>query len=375
MLILIGFFLSHRLPIAIKAINQGYEVHLATSISSKLDVLKSHGLIVHPMNLNRSKSSLFTIFYEFKQIYSIIKSISPNLIHLVTIKPVLLGGLASRILKINAVVYAVSGLGFVFINQGYKAELFKKITKLLYRVALKHKNKIVIFQNADDQKFVSKFARISQKDTKLILGSGVDLNYFTSKALESKMPKILIASRLLNDKGILEFVKAAKIVNESSFRARFVIAGDIDVYNPASIQKSEIDQWKIESSVEFLGHIKNMKKLITSSSIVVLPSYREGFPKILIEAAACGRPVITSDVPGCRDAIENNKTGLLVPVRNAKELAKKIIYLLDNPLISRAMGKAGRKRAENLFDINIVVDKHLKIYSALLANSENGELL
>ena len=141
------FFLSHRLPIAIEAINQGYEVHIATSTSYKLDELKSHGLIVHPMNLNRSKAFIFTIFHEFKQIYSIIKCVNPNLIHLVTIKPVLLGGLASRILNINAVVYAVSGLVFVFINQGYKAELFKKITIFLYRVALKHKNKIVIFQN------------------------------------------------------------------------------------------------------------------------------------------------------------------------------------------------------------------------------------
>ena len=359
------FFLSHRLPIAIEAINQEYEVHIATTITNGLDVLKNNGLIVHPLNLHRSRSGVISILSEFKEILGVIRLVAPNIVHLVTIKPVLLGGIASRLLNVPAVVYAVSGLGYTFLKKGFLAFFTRKIIINLYRLAFRHKNKCVIFQNNNDQLTLSKLALLSSNEAELINGSGVDLSVFSQQPFNSGVPIVILAARLLKDKGIKEFVDAAKLVNNNNNRARFVLVGEPDLHNPASIQKHELDSWESEGIVELWGHKEDMNKVISLSTIVVLPSYREGFPKILIEAAACGRPIITTDVPGCRDAIEKDVTGIIVSVRNPIELARKISFLLDSPILCREMGNAGRVRAEEIFDVNKVVEKHIKIYKEL----------
>ena len=361
------FFLSHRLPIAKEALNQGYEVHIATTISDKLIVLRNNGLIVHPLNLHRSNVRIISLALEFKEMFSIIRKVKPDIVHLVTIKPVLLGGIAARLASIPAVLFAVSGLGFVFINRGISAKFRRQAISFLYHFAFRHKNKRVIFQNTDDQSILSNLSKLSLSESVLIAGSGVDLSVYDIQPPYSKgLPVVLFAARLLEDKGIREFVQAAKHVNSSGNRARFIIAGEPDLYNPATIKQQEFDQWQKEGVVELLGYCEDMIEVLALSSIVVLPSYREGFPKILIEAAACGRAVITTDVPGCRDAIEDGLTGFLVPVRNSEALAEKIRILLNNPLLCRKMGKAGRSRAEEVFDINKVVAKHIEIYAELL---------
>ena len=224
----------------------------------------------------------------------------------------------------------------------------------------------MIFQNDSDQSTLTKLSLLSSNEVELINGSGVDLSVFTQQSFDSGVPVIILAARLLKDKGVKEFVEAAKLVNINNNRARFALVGEPDFDNPASIQRYELENWKNERIIELWGHREDMEKVIPLSTIVVLPSYREGFPKILIEAAACGRPVVTTDVPGCRDAIEKDITGIIVPVRDYIELAKKISFLLDNPTISRKMGNAGRLRAEEFFDINKVVEKHMKIYEDLL---------
>ena len=361
------FFLSHRLPIAKEALNQGYEVHIATTISDKLIVLRNNGLIVYPLNLHRSNVRIISLALEFKEMLSIIRKVKPDIVHLVTIKPVLLGGIAARLASIPAVVFAVSGLGFVFINRGIPAIFRRQVISFLYHLAFRHKNKRVIFQNTDDQSILSNLSKLSLSESVLIAGSGVDLSVYDIQPPYSKgLPVVLFAARLLEDKGIREFVQAAKLVNSSGNCARFIIAGEPDLLNPATIKQQEFDQWQKEGVVELLGYCEDMIEVLALSSIVVLPSYREGFPKILIEAAACGRAVITTDVPGCRDAIEDGITGFMVPVRNSKALVEKICILLDNPLLCRKMGKAGRSRAEEVFDVNKVVDKHIKIYAELL---------
>ena len=359
------FFVSHRLPIAIEAINQGYEVHLATDVSNKSKILNKNGINVHPLKLHRSNSNIASLILEFKEIFSTIRMIRPDILHLVTIKPVLLGGIASRLVHVPALVYAVSGLGFVFLDKGFTAFIRRKIIFILYRISFSHFNKRVIFQNKDDQTILSKLCRLTPKETCLIKGSGIDLSTFSYKEIGSELPIILFASRLLKDKGVKEFVMAAKSVNKEFQRARFVIVGEPDFDNPSSVIQEEIDEWKQKGEVELWGHRENMNMVISQSTIVVLPSYREGLPKILIEASACGRAIITTDVPGCRDAIKKNITGILVPVQNQKELANKITYLLDRPELCMKMGLAGRKYAEECFDINKVVDKQIHIYDEL----------
>jgi glycosyltransferase involved in cell wall biosynthesis len=363
------FFTSHRLPIAIEAIKQGYEVHIATSVTNKLDFLVDSGLIVHPINLHRSNTNVKTIYFEFMEVLLIIRKISPDIIHLVTIKPVLMGGIAARVLSISSVVSAISGLGFIFMKRGIIAQFRRKAALFLYHLALGHPNQKVIFQNRDDQSLLSKLTILSSNRTVLIRGSGVDLTHYNMQPLsKSRVPRVLFAARLLEDKGVREFVHAAELVNSLKIRANFVLAGDIDLLNPASIQQSELDNWKEGGLVEFLGYREDMERVLSSAVIVVLPSYREGFPKVLIEAAACGRAVITTDVPGCRDAIENGVTGLLIPARSAKAIANAVLVLLDDAQRCEEMGRAGRKRAENMFDVDQVVAEHIKVYKELLCH-------
>ena len=361
------FFISHRLPIAVEAIKQGYEVHVATKITDQLNFLEMNGMIVHPLNLHRS--GIISIASEFLEILFLLYRIAPEVVHLVTIKPVIFGGIATRLLGSSSVVSAISGLGFVFIDNGFIGKIRKKIVLYLYRIALNHKNQKIIFQNIDDKNVLVSLAKVSHEKTILIPGSGVNLfKYKTSPPPERDFPVVMFASRFLIDKGIRDFVHAAELINSVEYCADFVLVGDIDLFNPASIQQDELDEWKRKGNVEIWEYSSNMEKTLLNATIVTLPSYREGYPKILIEAAACGRAIVTTNVPGCRDAIESNVTGLLVPVKDAVLLAESISILLDNKKKCEKMGINGRKRAEELFDIRMIVDSHIKIYSNLLKN-------
>jgi glycosyltransferase involved in cell wall biosynthesis len=359
------FFVSHRLPIALEAIKRGYEVHIATTITKELHFLEQNGLIVHPLNLHRSRSGI-SIFFELWEIFSIFIKVKPDIVHLVTIKPVLLGGLVARILRTPAVVSAVSGLGYIYINDGIMAFLKRRVISFLYYFALGHSNQKVIFQNTDDSMLLSKLSYMPISKSILIPGSGVDLSLYRLRATPSGIPIVLFAARLLKDKGVNDFVNASKIVNKFKLRARFVIYGDIDLSNPSSINQEQLSKWEKESDIELRGFNAHMEEVIPTALIVALPSYREGFPKVLIEAAACGRAVVTTNVPGCRDAIVNNVTGILIPKKDSYALANSISFLLDNPVYCKELGKNGRKRAEKLFSIKKVTSKHMDIYRDLL---------
>lgn len=361
------FFLSHRLPIAQEALRRGYEVHIATGVTEHLETLRAHGFIVHPLQLNRKSQRPDRLLREGYQLLQIFLSVRPHLTHLITIKPVLLGGVAARVARIPAVVAAVTGLGFVFVDRGLKARLRKSLASSLYRAAFGHRNLHVIFQNSSDQESVLDFSGLSANETTLINGAGVDLHEYRVMSLDKeRLPIILMAARLLVEKGVREFVEAARLLKESC-SARFVLAGAPDEAGTNSITYLELDEWDQEGVIEYWGYRKDMPEVLMQASIVVLPSYYgEGLPKVLIEAAACGRPVITTDHPGCRDAIEPGVTGTLVPPKNARALAEAIQALLNDPSRALKMGLAGRARAERLFDVGHVLDAHFRIYDGLL---------
>jgi glycosyltransferase involved in cell wall biosynthesis len=200
----------------------------------------------------------------------------------------------------------------------------------------------------------------------MIRGSGVDLLRFKQLPVPSGLPIVVFPSRLLADKGIFEFVAAARLLRRQGMLARFVLAGLVDPANPTSVTPAQLDDWAAEGVIENWGYRSDMPQVLSKATVVALPSYREGLPKALIEAAACGRAVVTTDVPGCRDAIEPGVTGLLVPVREGEALAKAIEKLLTHPEQREDMGQAGRRLAEQEFDVKAVVDKHLAIYKRLL---------
>lgn len=364
------FFLSHRLPIALEALRQGYQVHIATGLTDKLDELQRHGFVVHPLALDRSSAGLGNAWRTMVQLWNLYRAVRPDVVHLVTIKPVLLGGLMARLAGVPAVVAAVSGLGFVFMDRGAKAAVRRWLVGGLYRVALGHRNLKVIFQNPDDRASLTKLAHLPDSKVAMIRGSGVELTQYSGTPLPLGMPVVLLAARLLADKGVREFVQAARLLKQQGVSARFCLVGSIDPANPASLTDAELTQWASEGVVELWGQRSDMPRVLAAAQVVVLPSYYgEGLPKVLIEAAACGRAVVTTDHPGCRDAIDPGVTGVLVPVRNAAALADALKGLINDPARCQAMGDAGRVLAESVFDVRQVVAAHLRIYQELIDKS------
>jgi len=364
-----AFFISHRLPIALSARRNGYEVRIASMAGPSVTEIIGHGFVHYELPLTRSGKNPFSEMLVVVSIYRLFRRWRPDLVHLVTIKPVIYGSIAARLAGVRGVVAAVSGLGFVFMANGLKASLIRTGVQWLYRFAFGKKNLRVIFQNPDDRDALLDMAALEPNKVEMIRGAGVDLACYSVLPEPAGRPVVSLAARLLVDKGVCEFIEAARLLKRRAVDARFCLIGDADPGNPSSLGSADLDAVEKEGVVELLGFRKDIAELFASSHIVVLPSYREGLPKVLVEAAACGRAVVTTDVPGCRDAIEPNVTGLLVPVRDSVALADAIQRLIDDPALRQQMGRAGRELAEREFAIEKVVQQHLDIYRELETNA------
>lgn len=360
------YFISHRLPIALAAKEAGYEIHVATGERRALPKLIAEGFHYHAIPLSRSGRNVLVELNSLAAIYRLMRRIQPDIVHLVTIKPVIYGSIAARMAKVPSVVAAVSGLGYAFIDQYLEARLLKKVVSHLYRFAFKHPNLKVIFQNEDDQATLSKISALASHQSTLIQGSGVDLNHYQYvPEPNTPTPIVVMAARLLRDKGVFEYVEAAKILRQKGIKARFWLAGQIDPGNPTSVNQRQLNDWAKENDIEYIGYHTNTAELFAQVNLVVLPSYREGLPRVLSEAAAVGRAIVTTDVPGCRATIVPGKTGLLSQVRDTASLANAIEHLIVEAGTREAMGLAGRQFAEQVFDVNEVVNLHLAVYQAL----------
>jgi len=362
-----NFFLSHRLPIAEAALNEGFDVHVATMGGNGVEKIEQLGFTHHFIPLSRSGRNPLKELIALYAIWSLFRKLHPDLVHLVTIKPVLYGGIAARILNLGGVVSAISGLGFIFIERPrIQTRLLRYVVLLFYRFAMGHPNQKVIFQNSADISTLVRSSVVSKDKTIIIRGSGVDFRDYSVLPEPDGVPVVMMASRLLKDKGVLEFVEAARLLQSLNVKAHFKLVGDTDYGNPESVTAELVQAWQKEGIIEYMGFRSDIPKLFSQANIITLPSYREGLPKVLIEAASCGRAVVTTDTPGCRDAIEPNLSGLLVPVRDANALAQAINRLLDNVELRHAMGKEGRALAEREFGIEKVIIAHMAIYHELL---------
>jgi glycosyltransferase involved in cell wall biosynthesis len=359
------FFLSHRLPLAVAARNAGFTVHIATGPGSACQEITKLGFEHHLLPISRSGRNPLAELRTLWGLYRLMRTIRPDLVHLVTIKPVLYGGLMARLSGVPAMVAAISGLGTVFVDRDRPRSWMRRSVEWLYRLALGNPNTKVIFQNPDDRATLIDMGAVSKDKTALIKGSGVSLASYPILPEPEDVPVVTFAARLLEDKGVREFVGAARLLMQQGVKARFWLAGSLDPGNLTSVSEDVLSQWSKEGVVEVLGHQSDIPNLFANSNIVVLPSYREGLPKALVEAAACGRAVVTTDVPGCRDAIDPETTGLLVPVRDPAGLADAIQFLIENPERRKQMGTSGRALAEREFAIEKVVDAHLAIYREL----------
>jgi glycosyltransferase involved in cell wall biosynthesis len=361
-----SFFISHRIEIGLAAIKKGYQVHVACILTEdNKNFLKKKGFILHNINFDRSSLSIFSFFKNLLEIYFLFKRVKPSIVHLISIKPVILGGLVSKIIKVPSVVISVTGLGSLYLSKSFLFRIYKLLINQIYKLIFTHNNIKIIFQNKSDLYYFKKKANLDIKKTILIKGSGVSLKKYYPTKLPGGRPIVLMASRFLKDKGILEFLNCAKILKKKKINVECVLVGSEDHDNPSSISLATIKKWEQDKIISNWGFQNNMSHILSKSSIVVLPSYREGFPKIIMEAAACGRAVITTNVPGCRDAVKHNLTGILIPVRNSKALAGAIIYLLKNKVKLRQMGKKALLYAKENFEIQNIVYKNLQIYSEL----------
>lgn len=363
-----AFFMSHRVPVALAAQRAGYDVHVATMDGPAVADIEALGMTHHAIPMTRSGKHPLQELGTLLALLRLFRHVRPQVVHLVTIKPVLYGGIAARLARVPGMVAAISGLGFVFLSNSLKMRLVRAVVARLYRLALGHRNSRVIFQNGADRDLLKSLGAVRDEQVLLIRGAGVDLDL--CRALpEPPAPPVVVTmvARLLRDKGVQEFVQAARLLRERGVPVTMRLVGGVDAGNPASATPAEVEAWQREGSVQALGERADVPQLYADSHIAVLPSYREGLPKSLIEAAACGRAVVTTDVPGCRDAIDPGKTGLLVPVRDPQALADAIARLAGDATQRQAMGAAGRALAEREFNIERVARIHVDLYDTLSA--------
>lgn len=364
----LSFFVSHRLKIAKSSIDKGYNVIIGYGELGDVDIsiLEQSGLKTTHIPMHRGGVNFFKEIKTLIYIWKFIKKEKPDIVHLVTIKPYLYGGIISRLVGVPALVSAISGLGTIFISNDIKFQLLRLLLYPVYKLAFNHLNQKIIVQNNDDLKTLAKWGVLNVCKVKLIKGSGVNISDFKILEEPNGIPIVCFAARFLRDKGIYEFVSAARLLQKRGVKARFCLAGELDTNNPTSINVENLNVLKNDKTIEILGYQKNIPSLYSKSHIICLPSYREGLPKSLLEAAAASRAIVTTNVPGCREAIIPGKTGLLVPVKDEKKLADALQWLIEHPIERIAMGKAGRKFAEKEFPIEKIVEKHLNIYDELL---------
>ncbi|NVD44403.1 glycosyltransferase family 4 protein [Qipengyuania atrilutea] len=360
-----NFFITHRLNLAVACRIKGYRTIIVSPPWPDLTVLKKYQIEHVETDTVRERNSVISQMRLFFTYFSIVKAIRPDLVHLITAKPIILAGIAARILRIP-VVAAVSGLGFAFIGRSLRTKILRWLVGKGYALSLNSDRNTVIFQNTSDRDLLLENGSIRWPALVLIPGSGVNLDQIDVRSEPTGSVVVLLPARLLGDKGVREFVEAARLVKTKHGDVVFRLQGKIDEQNPTAISLSELSDWVAEGVVEYEPFSSDPNEMFGSSHIVVLPSYREGFSKSLIDAAAAGRPVITSDVPGCRDAIIPGITGLLVPARDAHALAEATSALVENPALREQMGRAARRHAEKEFDIRIVTQIHLDIYERAL---------
>ncbi len=361
----IAYLLSHRADLALAAKRTGYEVIVVygdpAGVTEPPSLIK-FGIKFQPLGMRRGSLNPVREAFSFLSIIRLFVKIRPDLVYLISIKPYIYGAIAATLTGVPAVVSAVNGLGSMFIGRSWRNSLFRALAAPVFTIAFRHHNQIVIVQNRDDADFLVGWGVLKYSRVRLIRGAGVKLNEFTVSPEPEGVPTVVFVGRLLRDKGINDFVSAARTLYKRGVHVRFRVVGDIDRGNPTALTDDELTILHQEGIVEFLGYRTDIAALYAQSHIACLPSFREGLPKALIEAAAAGRVVVTTDVPGCRDVVIPNVTGLLVPPGNPEELANALHWLIAHPRERLSMGVAGRGLAEREFALDRIISEHLDLF-------------
>ena len=361
------YFCSHRLPIARAARDRGFEVVVATRVGEHADQIRSEGFRLIPLPWRRRSKNPVGEIRTLAALLRLYRSERPDIVHHVALKPVLYGGLIAALTHPPAVVNAVTGFGYVFTSRQLKARVMRPLFRAGFRGLVNRANTFVIIQNPDDGGALVSARAVDADRLELIRGSGVDVRrFFPAPAPDDKMITVTMVSRMLWSKGVGEIVEAARILRAAGTPVRVQLVGDPDVENPESVGVEQLREWQREGIIKWVGHQDDVPAIWRDSHVAVLPSYREGLPMSLMEAAACGRPLVATDVPGCREVVIDGGNGLLVPVQDAPALATAIGKLAHDAEMRQSMGDNGRKLVVESFSQDIVVDQTMALYDALL---------
>ncbi len=361
------FFWSHRQPVARAALQAGYEVIVAARVHSCAERIRDAGFRFIPLQLMRESYSPFKELRAIGQLRRIYRTERPDIVHHVALKPVLYGSMAALGRNEINVVNAFIGLGYLAQSASLKARVLRFGIWRGFRYLLNRGHSRVLLQNEDDRRMVIENLHIPSEKISVIRGAGVDVKVFHPTPEPGGIPIVLLPSRMLNAKGIPEFVEAAAELKDRGIVARFVMVGDTDLRSPSAIPVKQLVDWQNSGTVEWWGHRDDMPRLFQQATVVCLPSHREGVPKALLEAAASGRAIVTTDVPGCREIVRQGINGLLVPPYEPPALADAIETLLKNPAMRAEMAKRGREIAVNEFSEEVVAAQTLSLYQSLLA--------
>jgi glycosyltransferase involved in cell wall biosynthesis len=359
------FFLSHRLPLALAARRAGAEVWVAALDTGKADEIRGNGLNFVPLKMSRNRGHAIGEIMTILSLARLYRRLAPDLVHHVTIKPVLYGSLVARVIGIPT-VNAISGFGHIF--RPTQSRFVRASIEIVYRVALRSRRSLTIFQNVEDRRDFTSRGFLRQSHAVLIRGSGVDCDVFRPPPFPPSEKVVMFASRMLREKGVEDFVAAARQLKPHYPVVRFVLVGEVDD-SPSSVSSAQLQAWHDEGRVEWWGHLDHMERILPQASMIVLPTfYREGLPKVLLEAGACGIPIIATDVPGCREIARHESTGLLIAPHDVAGLVVAIRRLLDDDVFRLRLGNQARSVVESEFTISRVVEQTLTLYRSLLAS-------
>lgn len=361
-------FRRDRMQLVQAARDLGLEVHVAAPLGLTRQDMGNDPFAVHPIPMTRKGTSMWKEPATVLALLRLYRSLRPSLVHHLRLKPVLYGSLAANLAGVPAIVNTLTGLGFIFTDQSEKTAPLRKWVEMGCRRAFRHSNLRVIFQNPDDRAVFIRKRIVTGEQAAVIKGSGVDLSVYRPSPEPEGLPIVILASRMLWDKGIAQFVEAARILKSEGVQARFALAGEPDSENPAAIPYEQLEVWHESGEIEWWGlqDPQSMPRVLARSHIVCLPSYREGIPRILIEAAAAGRPIVTTDAPGCRELVRPGVNGIIVPSRDTASLTGALRFLIEHREVRIAMGANNREVAVQEFSQELVISQFIAVYRDLL---------
>jgi glycosyltransferase involved in cell wall biosynthesis len=360
------YFLMQRLNLAQSVKNLGHEVVVVSQDTGYSSRIIELGFKFVPMANKRAGRNPIYEFIGILELAKLYKELSPDLVHHVSIKPVLYGSIAAKLAGVKKVVNLVNGLGFVFSEEkSFKRSLFKILISLFYKIAFFNKSIKVIFQNPDDRNYFVSKGLINREKTYVILGSGVDMEQFSFAGEPGGRVQVLFCARMIWDKGIKYLVEASRILKNKGLEFDLNFVGSPDESNPQSLTESQLKDWNDQGLINYKGFQTNIPEVIKNNHIVVLPTfYREGVPLSLIESASVGRPIVTTDMPGCREIVQDNHNGFIVPIKDSRSIAEALEKLIISKDLRVNFGKKSRQLVENSFSKEIVNKKTLEVYNS-----------